>query len=60
MAVTAADIVLMSDNLLMIPATIELCRYAKYAMFENITFAITVKVVAIALAFLGTYLYILT
>ena len=53
MAVTAAGVVLMNENLLMVPAAIKLCRYAKNAMIENCVFAICVKIVAIVLAILG-------
>jgi Cd2+/Zn2+-exporting ATPase len=53
MAVTAAGVVLMNENLLMVPAAIKLCRYAKNAMIENCVFAICVKIVAIILAILG-------
>jgi len=54
MAVTAAGVVLMNENLLMVPAAIKLCRYAKAAMIENCVFAICVKIAAIVLAILGT------
>ena len=53
MAVTAAGVVLMNENLLMVPAAIKLCRYAKNAMVENCVFAICVKITAIVLAILG-------
>jgi cation transport ATPase len=53
MAVTAAGVVLMNENLLMVPAAIKLCRYAKNAMIENCVFAICIKIVAIVLAILG-------
>ena len=53
MAVTAAGVVLMNENLLMVPAAIKLCRYAKNAMIENCLFAICIKIVAIVLAILG-------
>ena len=56
MAVTAAGVVLMNENLLMVPAAIKLCRYAKNAMIENCVFAIFVKIVAIVLAILGNCL----
>lgn len=58
MAVTAASVVLMSENLLMIPATVRLCQIARSAMIENCTFAIAIKLVAIVLAMLGMCLVI--
>ena len=59
MAVTAADVVLMSENLLMIPATVRLCQIARNAMIQNCSFAIGIKVVAIVLAMLGEWLGLL-
>ena len=53
MAVTAADVVLMTDNLLMVPAAIELCRYAKRAMIENCVFVLSIRIIAIFLALAG-------
>ena len=54
MAVTAADVVLMTENLLMIPAAVQMCQAARAAMIQNCTFALGIKVVAIVLAVLGT------
>ena len=53
MAVTAADVVLMSENLQLIPGGIDLCREARRAMIHNCAFAIGIKIVAIALALSG-------
>lgn len=55
MAVTAADVVLMTENLLMIPAAVQMCQAARAAMIQNCTFALGIKVVAIVLAVLGTF-----
>ena len=53
MAVTAADVVLLSENLLLIPGAVRLCQVARAAMLENCQFAIGIKIVAIVLALLG-------
>lgn len=53
MAVTAADVVLMTENLMMIPAAVQMCQAARAAMIQNCTFALGIKVVAIVLAVLG-------
>jgi hypothetical protein len=53
MAVTAADVVLMTENLMMIPAAVQMCRSARAAMIQNCSFALGIKVVAIVLAVLG-------
>jgi len=53
MAVTAADVVLMTENLLMIPAAVQMCQAARAAMIQNCTFSLGIKVVAIVLAVLG-------
>ena len=58
MAVTAADVVLMTDNLLMVPAAIELCRYAKMAMMENCVLVLGIRVIAIFLALAGNILIV--
>ena len=56
MAVTAADVVLMTENLLMIPAAVQMCQAARAAMIQNCTFSLGIKVVAIVLAVLGEFL----
>ncbi|KAJ1437463.1 E1-E2 ATPase-domain-containing protein [Ochromonadaceae sp. CCMP2298] len=53
MAVTAADVVLMTENLLTLPPTIRLCRQARAVMVQNCFLAIGVKLVAIVLAVMG-------
>jgi hypothetical protein len=53
MAVTAAGVVLMSENLQLIPCAVKLCRVARAVMIQNCVFAIAIKIVAIALAFQG-------
>ncbi len=55
MAVTAADVVLMTENLLMIPAAVQMCQAARAAMIQNCTFALGIKAVAIVLAVLGKF-----
>lgn len=53
MAAAAADVVLMSNNLLRVPATILLCRQARNIMLQNCCFAIGIKFVAVILAVAG-------
>lgn len=53
MAVEVADMVLMSENLLRIPATIQLGQLARVIVLENIAFSIAMKLVAVILAFSG-------
>ena len=53
MAVTAADVVLMTDNLLLIPYSISISQYACRTIFENGAFAVAVKIVAVVLAIMG-------
>jgi len=53
MAVSAADVVLMTENLLLVPYAIEISRYACSTIFENVTFAVVVKIVAVILAIAG-------
>lgn len=53
MTVQAADVVILSDNLLRIPSTIEICRVARFVIFENCFSAISIKVIAVILAAVG-------
>ena len=53
MAVAAADVVLITDNLLLIPCALRHCRMARAAMVQNCVFAIAIKMFAIILAILG-------
>lgn len=53
MAVVAADCVIMSENLLRVPATIRVCRRARNFIIFNCVFSVAVKVIAIVLAVLG-------
>lgn len=53
MAVAAADVVLMNDNLMLLPPALKLCRLAKRTIIENFTFAVAVKIAAIVLAIMG-------
>lgn len=56
MAVQAADVVLMRNDLLLIPATIELCIDARNTVIANCLFAVSIKIVAIILALIGKQL----
>ncbi len=53
MAAAAADIVMMSDNLLRLPATIQLCKLARSIIIQNCILSILVKIVAVVLAVMG-------
>lgn len=53
MAVAVADIVLMSENLLRIPASVQLGRLVRAIIIENITLSVAMKIVAVVLALLG-------
>jgi Cd2+/Zn2+-exporting ATPase len=53
MAVSAADVVLMSNNLKKLPATLLLCQLSRYVIIFNISFSIGIKVIAVILAILG-------
>jgi cation transport ATPase len=53
MAVASANVILMTDDLMLIPATIELCNSAYYLVIQNFIFSISVKVIAIVLALMG-------
>ncbi len=54
MAAAAADIVMMSDNLLRVPATIQLCRQARSIIVQNCLVSIAIKIIAVVLAVTGT------
>ena len=53
MAVTAAHVVLMTDNLLLIPYAISVSRYACEIIIENGVFAVIVKIMAVVFAIMG-------
>jgi Zn2+/Cd2+-exporting ATPase len=53
MAVASADIILMTDNLLLLPAAVKMCQSACSITLQNFAFAIIVKVIAIILALVG-------
>ena len=53
MAVASADIILLTDNLLLIPSTIKLCQLARNITIQSFVFAISIKVFAIVLALIG-------
>ena len=55
MTITAADLVVMSDNLLRIPSSIELSRATKRIILEKIGLSVSIKIVAVVLAILGEY-----
>ncbi len=53
MAANAADIILMNENLLLVPWTIELATKTINIILENVAFSIAVKIVAIVFAVTG-------
>lgn len=53
MTITAADLVIMSDNLLRIPSSVELCRTTKQIILENIGISVAIKIAAVILAIIG-------
>lgn len=53
MAVKAADVVLMTDNLTKLSATIEMGKLTRALIFENVIFSVAVKILAIVLALTG-------
>ncbi len=53
MAVKTADVVLMSDNLTKLPATISIGKMARQIIFQNVCFSVVVKLGAILLAAAG-------
>ena len=52
-AIEAADIVLMNDNIENLPAAVKIARKTHAIVMENIIFAITVKVLIMALTAVG-------
>ena len=54
MAVVAADVVIMSDNLLRLPSAVGICRTARRVIMQNCVFSIGLKLAAIVLAIMGT------
>lgn len=52
-AIEASDIVIMTDDLLKIPRSIEISRYTNYIIKQNLIFAIGVKVVILLLSMFG-------
>jgi Cd2+/Zn2+-exporting ATPase len=53
MAVQAADVVLLNDNLLLLPPALRIAQLAKRTIVENCLVAIVIKIVAIVLAISG-------
>lgn len=52
-AIEASDIVLMSDEIDRIPLAIDISKYTKYIIKENLIFALSVKVIILLLSVLG-------
>ena len=52
-AIQASDIVLMDDNLLKIPKAIRIAKKCMRIVYQNITFALLVKVACLVLGALG-------
>ena len=53
MAVAAAGVVILSDNLLLVRPTLRIAILARQVILQNCVFAVAVKVMAIVLAILG-------
>lgn len=53
MATEAADIVMMSDNIVRIPETLSICRMGRAIIIQNCTLAIAIKIAAVVVAVLG-------
>ena len=53
MAAQAADLVIMSDNLLRLTSSIQLCRFSRNLIIQNCVFAIGIKIIAVVLAIMG-------
>ena len=53
MAVAAAGVVILSDNLLLVRPTLRIAILARQVLLQNCVFAVAVKVMAIVLAILG-------
>ena len=52
-AIEASDIVLISDELDKIPETINISKYTKYIIRQNLIFAMSVKIIILLLGILG-------
>lgn len=50
MAVSAADLVLLSNNLLRVPQAVTLCRLTRRVIFFNCAFSVGIKLIAVGLA----------
>jgi Cd2+/Zn2+-exporting ATPase len=53
MASHAANVVILSDNLLKIPGTIKLCKLAKSCIIQNVSFVLIIKLLAVIFALTG-------
>lgn len=53
MATEAADIVMMSDNIMRIPETLAICRMGRAIIIQNCSLAIAIKIIAVVIAVLG-------
>ena len=52
-AIEASDIVLMSDDLMKIPLAINISKYTKYIIKENLIFAMGIKILILLLSIFG-------
>ena len=52
-AIEASDIVIMTDDLTKIPKAIEISKYTKNIIIQNIVFALSIKVIVLLLSVLG-------
>ena len=52
-AIEASDIVLMSDDLMKIPLAINISKYTKYIINENLIFAMGIKILILLLSIFG-------
>lgn len=55
MASIAADMILLQDNLLLIPQAIDLSKATLNIILQNITFSVVIKIIGIFLAVFGKY-----
>jgi Cd2+/Zn2+-exporting ATPase len=53
MACAAADVVMMSDNLLRLPATVRLCSMSRSIIIQNCIICILAKIIAVGFAVIG-------
>ena len=53
MAVNAADVVMMTDNLTKLPSTLAMGKLTRALIYENVILSVAVKLLAIVLALTG-------